>query len=124
MSSSEQNGKIIQVESSQHFSDLIENDTTDKIYIVDFYADWCGPCKVLGEVMNELSEKYSDKNIQFTKVNTDNNRELSQRFSIMSIPAVYFFQGGKMMDKDGSEGINFKGYRSKEYVENIIDSLL
>ncbi len=61
----------------------------DKPCIVDFYADWCGPCRMLSPVLEELSKKYSGK-IDIYKVNTDNERELAGAFGIQSIPSLLF----------------------------------
>ena len=72
--------------------------------LVDFYADWCGPCKMLGPVIEELSNEYTD--IKFAKVNVDDNMDLAEKFSIMSIPQVYMFKDGEVIGK-------FGGYRDK-----------
>lgn len=57
--------------------------------IIDFYADWCGPCKMLQPILEELSEEYKDK-VNFVKVNTENEVELAKVFGIMSIPTMLF----------------------------------
>lgn len=61
----------------------------DKPAIVDFYADWCGPCKRIAPIMEELAQEYEGK-IVIYKVNTDNNRNLSAAFGIRSIPSILF----------------------------------
>lgn len=65
--------------------------------VVDFYADWCGPCKIIEPVIHKLSEEYSGK-VKFVKVDTDANQELAMQFGIMSIPTVMFFSKGKVQD--------------------------
>jgi thioredoxin len=65
--------------------------------VVDFYADWCGPCKVIEPIIHKLSEEYSGK-VKFVKVDTDANQELAMQFGIMSIPTVMFFAKGKVED--------------------------
>ncbi len=65
--------------------------------VVDFYADWCGPCKVIEPVIHKLSEEYQGK-VKFVKVDTDANQELAVQFGIMSIPTVMFFSKGKVED--------------------------
>ena len=65
--------------------------------VVDFYADWCGPCKVLEPVIHQLSKEYAGK-VKFVKVDTDANQELAAQFGIMSIPTVMFFAKGKVED--------------------------
>ena len=65
--------------------------------VVDFYADWCGPCKIIEPVIHKLSEEYQGK-VKFVKVDTDANQELTMQFGIMSIPTVMFFSRGKVED--------------------------
>ena len=65
--------------------------------VVDFYADWCGPCKMIEPVIHKLSEEYQGK-VKFVKVDTDANQELAAQFGIMSIPTVMFFAKGKVED--------------------------
>ena len=63
--------------------------------VVDFFADWCGPCRMLAPVMETLSEEFGDK-ARFVKINVDDNPELARRFSIMSIPCVMVFKNGAL----------------------------
>jgi thioredoxin 1 len=65
--------------------------------VVDFYADWCGPCKIIEPIIHKLSEEYQGK-VKFVKVDTDANQELAVQFGIMSIPTVMFFAKGKVED--------------------------
>ncbi len=65
--------------------------------VVDFYADWCGPCKIIEPVIHKLSEEYQGR-VKFVKVDTDANQELAAQFGIMSIPTVMFFSKGKVED--------------------------
>ena len=67
--------------------------------LVDFYADWCGPCKMLGPVLEEVDGEYPE--INFVKVNVDENMDLAQKFNIMSIPAVYIFKDNEVLGKMG-----------------------
>ena len=66
--------------------------------VVDFYADWCGPCKMIGPVIEQLAEAYAGK-ITVGKVNVDENMEPASQYRIMSIPAVMFFKDGKVQDQ-------------------------
>jgi thioredoxin 1 len=72
----------------------------DKAAIVDFYADWCGPCKSIAPILEELSEQYEDKLVVY-KVDTDKEMELSSLFGIQSIPTLLFIplQGNPMVQK-------------------------
>ena len=87
----------------------LETLINEDITIVDFYADWCGPCKMLGSVLENM-----DYNI--IKINTDTHQELAQKFGVMSIPTVLIY-------KDGKEKKKFIGFKSKEEIEEIIKNL-
>ena len=65
--------------------------------VVDFYADWCGPCRIISPILEQLSKEYSGR-VKFVKVDTDANQELATQFGIMSIPTVMFFANGKVED--------------------------
>ena len=65
----------------------------NKSVFVDFYADWCGPCKMVGPVLEEISKDYTD--IKFVKVNVDDNPEIAQQYGIMSIPTMICFKNGE-----------------------------
>ena len=66
--------------------------------MIDFYADWCGPCKMMSPVVKRLAEKYKGK-VKIGKVNSDNEPELSARFQVMSIPDILFLKDGKIKDQ-------------------------
>jgi thioredoxin 1 len=72
--------------------------SSDKLTIVDFWAEWCGPCRAIGPVIEELSKEYDGK-INVGKVNVDHNPQLSINYGITSIPAILFIKGGKVVDK-------------------------
>ncbi len=91
------------LEKESDFKDIISKGT----WIVDFYADWCGPCKLLGSVLES-----TDYNI--LKVNTDNFQDLSFSFGVMSIPTLIIF-------KDGKETNKSIGFISKEELDKIMD---
>lgn len=76
-----------------NFDSLISNDKV----LVDFYADWCGPCKMLAPVLEELANNRSE--VKIVKINVDNEEELSRRFGVMSIPTLILFKNGKEIDK-------------------------
>ena len=65
--------------------------------VVDFYADWCGPCRIVAPIMEQLSKEYAGR-VKFVKVDTDANQELAAQFGIMSIPTVMFFSNGNVED--------------------------
>lgn len=71
---------------------------SNKLSVIDFWAEWCGPCRAIGPVIEELAKEYSDK-VNIGKVNVDNNPEVSTTYGITSIPAILFVKGGKVVDK-------------------------
>ena len=71
---------------------------SDKLTIVDFWAEWCGPCRAIGPVIEELSKEYDGK-VNVGKVNVDNNPQVSMNYGITSIPAILFIKGGQVVDK-------------------------
>ena len=73
------------------------NAVASGVTVVDFYADWCGPCKMLGPVMETVAAKITDVN--FYKVNVDESEEVAAKYGIMSIPAVFMFKNGKPIAK-------------------------
>ncbi len=79
------------------------------IWIVDFYADWCGPCKMLGTVLEEL-----DTNI--LKVNVDLREDLATEFGVLSIPTICFFKNGELKNK-------VVGFRTKEDILELLDNI-
>lgn len=93
-------------------SEVLESNS---LVIVDFYADWCGPCQMLKPLLEEISSERSD--VKIVKVNVDNARELAIKFGIFSIPTVLFFKEGNLVDK-------FVGYISKDAINKLIDKNL
>jgi thioredoxin 1 len=71
---------------------------SDKLTVVDFWAEWCGPCRAIGPVIEELSKEYDGK-VNVGKVNVDNNPQVSMNYGITSIPAILFIKNGKVVDK-------------------------
>ncbi|MEI7801255.1 MAG: thioredoxin [Bacteroidota bacterium] len=71
---------------------------SDKVAIVDFWAEWCGPCRMIGPIVEELSIEYIDRAV-IGKLNVDDNPEVSTEFGVRSIPTILFFKGGKLVDK-------------------------
>ncbi len=70
---------------------------TDVPVLVDFYADWCGPCKMLAPILNEISSERS--NVKIVKVNVDDASEVARKFGIMSIPTLIIFKDGNQVSK-------------------------
>ena len=93
----------------QEFDELIKG---DKPVVCDFFATWCGPCKMLAPVMEDVSLKFEDKAV-FVKVDIDENMELATRYGIMSIPLVAVFEKGEQKAKT-------LGYMSKTEAEEFL----
>ncbi len=66
--------------------------------LVDFYADWCGPCKMIGPIIEELAEEYEGV-IKIGKINVDDNQSYSTKYKVMTIPNLIFFKGGEKVDQ-------------------------
>ena len=71
---------------------------SDKLSVIDFWAEWCGPCRAIGPVIEELAKDYEGK-VNVGKVNVDNNPQISMNYGITSIPAILFVKGGQVVDK-------------------------
>lgn len=71
---------------------------SEKLNVIDFWAEWCGPCRAIGPVIEELSKEYEGK-VKIGKVNVDHNPNVSMDYGITSIPAILFIKGGKVVDK-------------------------
>jgi len=82
--------------------------------IVDFFATWCGPCKMLGPILEDIADE--EKDVKILKVDIDENMNLAQKFGIMSVPTLMLF-------KDGEEYGREIGLKSKEQLKEIIDEL-
>lgn len=71
---------------------------SDKVVMIDFWAEWCGPCRMIGPVVEELAKEYDGKAV-IGKLNVDENPQVSMNFGVRSIPTILFFKGGKLVDK-------------------------
>ena len=98
---------------TEKFDELLKG---EKPVVCDFFATWCGPCKMLAPVMEKMAEEYGDK-AEFVKVDIDENMELSVRYGIMSIPLVAIFKNGEMSAK--SLGYMSKSEMSEFLAENL-----
>lgn len=88
---------------------------SEGVTLVDFYADWCGPCKALAPVLEQLSEDYPD--VKFIKVNVDESEETSAEYGIMSIPTIYVLKDGETIGRTG-------GYRDYEAMKAFVEETL
>lgn len=86
--------KAVELNNS-NFEELVLN--SDKPVLVDFWAEWCGPCRMVGPVVEEIAGEYADKAV-VGKIDVDSNQELSIKYGIRSIPALLFFKNGEVVD--------------------------
>jgi thioredoxin 1 len=89
---------------------------SNPVALVDVWAPWCGPCRMVAPVVERLSEKYSGK-VAFGKLNSDDNMETAQKLGIMSIPTLLLYKGGKLVDR-------IVGAYPQEIIEEHIAKLL
>jgi len=71
---------------------------SDKLVIVDFWAEWCGPCKMIAPLLDEIARELPDK-VKIVKVNVDQEQQLAQKFGIYNIPTLLFFKGGAVREQ-------------------------
>lgn len=85
---------------------------SDKKVLVDFFATWCGPCKMMSPIIDEIAEELGE-NIKVGKVDSDENMELAEEFGIMSIPTIMIFEKGQVIK-------TFIGVTSKDEIMNVL----
>lgn len=95
--------------SDQTFQSEVEGQGT---VLVDFWAPWCGPCKMIAPVLEDLDSEIGDK-LKIAKVNVDDNPESASRFGVMSIPTLIVFKDGQPVDK-------VIGFQSKDALKNVV----
>lgn len=77
------------------FEDVLKS---DKPLVIDFWAEWCGPCRMVGPIVDELSSEYGDR-VTIGKVDVDNNDEITSKYGIRNIPTILFIKNGEVVDK-------------------------
>ena len=95
--------------SKENFASEVLN--SNKPVLLDFYADWCGPCRMVGPIVSEIANERSD--VKVGKINVDEQPELAAQFQVMSIPMLAVIKNGKLENQ-------VVGYRSKEQIEAML----
>ncbi len=98
--------------------DNFKKEVTDsnKPVLLDFWASWCAPCRMLAPAIEQLSEQYGDSAV-IGKINIDEQQELAKQFGVMSIPSVFILKNGKVID-------SVVGVRPKKHYEQILDKAI
>lgn len=100
---------VLKITSENFKSEVLES--SQKV-LIDFYADWCGPCKMMGPVVEEIAEEHSD--VKVVKINVDNAEDIAIKYQIMSIPTLVVVKGGQEVNRS-------IGLISKEKIEELIE---
>ena len=101
---------IKHIQENQFQSEVLDN---KGLVLVDFYADWCGPCKMLAPILEDVDKELP--NLTIVKINVDSAQALSQQYGVMSIPTVYLFDGGMNVGR-------FVGVKSKEEIIDFVQN--
>lgn len=97
-------------------NDNFDQETANGVVLVDFWATWCGPCKMVAPVVEEISREYEGR-AKICKVNIEEAPELASRFSVMSIPTLIFL-------KDGNQESQLVGFQPKDSIKKELDKLI
>ena len=106
------NSSVIKLDESNFDREVTQD---DKPVIVDFWAEWCGPCKMIAPLLDEIAREKADA-VKVAKVNVDENQSLSLKYNIRAIPALLFFKNGQLRDQ-------VTGVTSKKDLLNRVDAL-
>jgi thioredoxin 1 len=106
-------GMVMEINESQFEQEVMQASLP---VLLDFWAPWCGPCKMLGPVLEELA-KANDSRLKVVKVNVDENPDLAQQYEVMGIPALFLFKDGEVVD-------SFTRAMSKQVLTEKIDKYI
>ncbi|HHU31884.1 MAG TPA: thioredoxin [Clostridia bacterium] len=104
---------IVQVSASNFKEEVLD---ADKPVLVDFWAAWCGPCRMIAPVVEQIAEEYNGK-LKVAKLNVDENPSIASQYEVMSIPTLFVF-------KDGDVASRLIGYMPKDRLKQAIDQVL
>ncbi len=98
----------------KEFSDLMKNNNNENLLVVDFFATWCGPCKMFLPVFEKVASELKDENVKMVTVDIDQSSDLALKSKITGVPTVLFF-------KNGEEVNRFSGFVPQEELEKLIE---
>jgi thioredoxin 1 len=105
----------ISLNSSNFDQEVLKSDVP---VLVDFWAEWCGPCKMMGPILEELAENMADQPVKIAKCNVDENSELAEKYEIMSIPAFKIFKNGQVVEEwAGAQSLEALKEKLEKYIE-------
>ncbi len=105
--------EVLEIEDSNFEEEVLNS---DKPVVVDFWAPWCGPCKMVSPVIEELAQDNGEK-LKVCKINVDENKETASSYQVMSIPAIFIFKDGEVKDQ-------VVGYLPKEELQEKVDNVV
>ena len=104
---------VVQVSDSTFDAEVLKSEVP---VLVDFWAEWCGPCRIVSPVVEELAKQYLGK-VKVAKVDVDQNQRIAAQYSIRSIPSLYVFKGGKVVEQ-------IVGAVPKHQIVSVLDGVL
>ncbi len=104
---------IVYVDETNFEDEVIASDMP---IVADFFAEWCNPCRILGPIFENMSEKFEGK-IKFVEINIDEAQEIAEKYTVMSIPTLLIFKGGEVVD-------TLVGLQDEESLEEKLKSLI
>ncbi len=105
--------EVIKLNDENFNKEVIE---ADKLVLVDFYADWCGPCKMMSPIIDKIAEENNDT-VKVCKLNVDEAQDIAMEYDVMSIPTLIMFKNGNIVD-------TMVGLQAKEVIEEKLKNLL
>lgn len=106
-------GNVFEINDASFDKEVIQSDVP---VLVDFWAPWCGPCKSIAPILEEISNEFSGK-IKIVKVNVDDNKEAAMRYNVRGIPNLVFFKNGESKDQ-------IVGYVAKQEIVNAVNKVI
>ncbi|GKX68888.1 thioredoxin [Inconstantimicrobium mannanitabidum] len=98
------------IESKDFKSQVLD---ANNLVVLDLFATWCGPCKMVAPIIDELSKEMTD--VKFFKLDVDNNGDIAEKYQVASIPTLLFFKNGEVVDR-------LVGFRPKDGIKQVIDA--